>query len=174
MTNISVLGCILLLAGLAASAAHAEETLPKGIIKLNGQSAPPLALKNLDGELYDLAKSRGKWAFVHFWASWCGPCRKEMPTIQNIATTFKDSNLDIVLINTAEDEDTIFNFMGIVAPDLDTLMDVDGLVTEHWKPRALPETYLVDDKGRLRYMVFGGRPWDQPEYIDFLKRISQN
>ncbi|MCK5091293.1 MAG: TlpA family protein disulfide reductase, partial [Gammaproteobacteria bacterium] len=107
----------------------------------------------------------------HFWASWCGPCRKEMPTIQAIFPEFKDSGLEIVLVNTAESEDTVFNFIGIVAPDLNPLMDIDGLATERWQPRGLPATFFIDPKGKLRYLALGGRPWDKPEYLAFLKNL---
>jgi hypothetical protein len=75
------------------------------------------------------------------------------------------------VINTAESEDTVFTFLAAVAPDLVPLMDSDGLVTERWQPRGLPATYLVDPEGRLRYVALGGRPWDTPPYLDFLKRL---
>lgn len=156
---------------LAAGNSLAESVLPRGIIALSGQDAPPLILKDLDQTGYDIKQSRGKWVFTHFWASWCGPCRKEMPTIQAIASEFKHSKLDIVLINTAEDEDTVFNFLGIVAPDLNTLMDTDGLVTERWQPRGLPATYLVNPEGKIKYIALGGRPWDKLEYLNFLRQL---
>jgi thiol-disulfide isomerase/thioredoxin len=147
---------------------------PKGIIVLDPKPAPRLKLHNMDGESFDLADIRGRWAFVHFWASWCGPCRKEMPTIQTMAQRLADSGLEIVMVNTAETDDTVFSFMGIVAPDLTPLMDYDGLVTEAWQPRGLPSTYLVDPHGQLRYLALGGRPWDKTEYIRFLERIVAN
>ncbi len=105
---------------------QATSKLPRGIITVNGRDAPDLILKDINGETYDLSKSRGKWVFMHFWASWCGPCRKEMPTIQAISSEFKDSGLAIVLVNTSEDEDTVFDFLGTVAPDMNTLLDSDG------------------------------------------------
>ena len=81
--------------------------------------------------------------------------------------------LEIVIINTAESEDTVFEFLAAVAPDLNPLMDKDGLVTEHWQPRGLPATFLVDPAGRLQYLALGGRPWDAPEYMRFLKRLIE-
>ena len=94
-----------------------------------------------------------------------------MPTIQAIDAEFKDSGLVIVLINTAEDEDTVFDFLGTVAPDMNTLLDSDGLATEQWQPRGLPSTYFVDPEGRLRYIALGGRPWDKGAYLGFLKGL---
>ena len=151
--------------------ALAAEPLPKGLLVLDGRAAPPLVLDDLDGERWDISEARGRWLFVHFWATWCGPCRKEMPTIQAIFPKFDASQLEIVLINTAETEDTVFAFLAEVAPDITPLMDSDGLVTEQWQPRGLPATFFVDPQGRLQYLAFGGRPWDSPEYLEFVQRL---
>ncbi len=150
---------------------QSTSALPRGIITVDGRDAPELILKDINGDTYDLSKSRGKWVFVHFWASWCSPCRKEMPTIQTIASQFKDSGLSIVLVNTSEDEDTVFDFLGTVAPDMNTLLDSDGKVTERWQPRGLPSTYFVDPQGKLRFIALGGRPWDKGEYLGFLNNL---
>jgi len=144
---------------------------PKGIITLDGRDAPPLVLETMDGESWDISDSRGHWVFVHFWATWCGPCRKEMPTIQAIYPQFDPKQLEIVLINTSESEDMVFSFLASVAPDLDPLMDSDGAVTERWQPRGLPASFFVDPDGKLRYLALGGRPWDTPAYLDFIKQL---
>ena len=149
------------------------ETLPPGVMRLDNTTAPALQLNNLDGEPYDLKNTQGHWRFVHFWASWCGPCRKEMPGIERMIAALGDSELEIVLINTAETEDEVFTFLGIVAPDLVPLMDSDGKVTEVWQPRGLPATYLVDPAGRIQYQALGGREWEKPEYLEFLQGLSQ-
>lgn len=157
----------------ASQEAFALDNLPKGIMTLDGRHAPPLVLKDLDDNSWDIEQSRGHWVFVHFWASWCGPCRREMPAIQGIYPLFDPSRLEIVLINTAEAEDTVFSFIGVVAPDINPLMDSDGLVTERWQPRGLPATFFVDPNGKLQYLALGGRAWNKPEYINFLKRLIQ-
>lgn len=146
--------------------------LPPGVMQLAGVPAPELQLNDLDGTAYDLASTRGHWRFVHFWASWCGPCRREMPSIQRMITQLGDTELEYVLVNTAETEDEVFTFLGIVAPDLVPLMDTDGLVTERWQPRGLPATFLVDPDNRIRYQALGGRPWDTPVYLQFLRALS--
>ena len=155
----------------AALPALAADPLPKGLLVLDGRAAPPLVLDDLDGERWDISAARGRWLFVHFWATWCGPCRKEMPTIQAIVPQFDATQLEIVLINTAETEDTVFAFLAEVAPDITPLMDSDGLVTEQWQPRGLPATFFVDPQGRLQYLALGGRPWDSPEYLEFVQRL---
>ena len=158
---------LLLLTPLAGNAVE----LPPGVLTVTDRLAPDLKLDNLDGEPYDLAGSSGHWRFVHFWASWCGPCRREMPSIQQMIPQLEGSGIEFVLVNTAQTDDEAFTFLGIVAPELIPLMDYDGLVTEAWQPRGLPATYLVDPAGHIRYQALGGRPWEQPQYLEFLRAL---
>ncbi len=162
----------LALAGSQAFAQH--DRLPGGLMLAGGHPAPNLRLGDMDGERFDLTELRGRWAFVHFWASWCGPCREEMPAIQRMAENLSDTPLAVVLVNTAETEDTVFSFLGIVAPALNTLLDTDGLVTAQWQPRGLPATFLVDPAGKIRYLALGGRPWDEKPYRDFLRALTSD
>ncbi len=146
--------------------------LPQGIIKVTPpRPAPALRLKDDNSQVFDLTTQRGKWVFVHFWASWCGPCAHEMPLIQTLSTQLTHPNFHIVLINTAETEDTIFSFLSATAPQLHTLLDEDGQVSEAWAPRGLPSTYFVDPQGVIRYLALGGRPWDTAEYQNFIKAL---
>ena len=145
--------------------------LPAGIIALDGRVADPLKLSDADGNKINLESLRGNWVLVHFWASWCGPCRREMPAIQRMASAMEKTSLKLVLVNTAESDDTVFGFLSVAAPKLTTYMDRDGRVTEQWQPRGLPASFLVDPQGRLRYLALGGREWDTPPYLNFLKGL---
>jgi len=153
-------------------AVNASETdVPFGIRHYDKGIAQNFTLQDVDGETFELDQTRGDWVFLHFWASWCGPCRKEMPAVQKIASIFKDNNFQIVMINMAENDDTIFEFLASINVELISLMDVDGQVTEVWKPRGLPTTFLINPKGEIKYQAIGGRDWDKPEYITFLKKL---
>ena len=167
---------IWLLLGCLASSASAwcvePAPLPPGVMELEATPAPALRLNSLDGEPYDLTGSRGHWVFVHFWASWCGPCKREMPAIQRMVDQLHDGQLEFVMVNTAETEDTAFSFLAAVAPGVTPLMDSQGEVTERWQPRGLPASFLVDPQGRLRYQALGGREWDTAPYLDFLRRLA--
>jgi thiol-disulfide isomerase/thioredoxin len=144
---------------------------PKGIRHYEVGIAPGFTLADMDGQSFDLASARGKWVFLHFWASWCGPCRKEMPSIQRMSDTISDEKFEIMLVNTAENEDTIFSFLGEIGMDMNSLMDADGLVTEQYKPRGLPTTILIDPDGKVQYQAIGGRDWHEAMYIDFLRKL---
>ncbi len=145
---------------------------PTGIRHYEQGPAPEFTLKNMDGETFTLSSVRGQWVFLHFWASWCGPCREEMPAIRNMADELGNDKLEIVLINTAENEDTIFSFLAEIGMDMNSLMDVDGQVTEKYKPRGLPTTMLIDPAGNLQYQAIGGRQWQQPTYTEFLRKLT--
>jgi len=147
------------------------ETLPDGIIILDPVPANDFSVSDYDGKQYSLHQSRGKWVFLHFWASWCGPCRREMPKIADLIQRMQNRPIDIVLVNTAEDEDTIFSFLAGVAPSLHSYMDRDGLLTQKWAPRGLPTTFFIDPQGNRRYLALGGRPWDQDAYRDFIEQL---
>lgn len=147
--------------------------LPPGIIVVEGRMAPPFELADMDGNRYRLTPEAERWRFVHFWASWCGPCRREIPAIERMAQKLDRDQWELVMVNTAEDEDTIFTFLAGTAPELTTLMDRTGEVTEAWRPRGLPATYLVDPQGRIRYQALGGREWDEAAYMDFLYSLSR-
>jgi thiol-disulfide isomerase/thioredoxin len=146
---------------------------PPGLLPLDGKPAPPLVLSDSDGIALDLTTLRGEWVLVHFWASWCGPCRREMPTLSSMREQVSASDLALVLVNTAETDDEVFSFLGVTAPDLDSLMDRDGQVTKAWGPRGLPSSFLVDPDGRLRYIALGGRKWDSAPYLDFLRALTR-
>ncbi|MFO7603933.1 MAG: TlpA disulfide reductase family protein [Gammaproteobacteria bacterium] len=163
---------IVILYVLVALSPLAALELPRGIIETPRVQAPAVRLEDMDGRVQALQEYRGQWVFVHFWASWCGPCRKEMPHIQRLIQIMEDQGLAFMIINTAESEDTVFTFLGGVAPELHSLLDRDGLVTEAWQPRGLPATYLVDPAGQVRYQALGGRPWHEKVYVDFLRALT--
>jgi len=163
--------CFLVVTGPAWPVADAP-SLPPGVMVVNGTPAPALRLNSLDGEPYDLAASRGHWVFVHFWATWCGPCQREMPSIQRMIKQLQTRKIEFVMVNTAETEDEVFTFLATVAPDVTPLMDTAGLVTEQWQPRGLPASFLVDPQGHIRYQALGGREWDTAPYLDFLRHLE--
>jgi thiol-disulfide isomerase/thioredoxin len=156
-----------------ACTANTADELPKGIIEIEpAVNAPGLRLANGDGDVTDLRDLRGSWVMVHFWASWCGPCRIELPTVQRMAKQVVPEHIKLVMVNTAEKEDDIISFLFGVAPDLDTLMDSDGVVTNLWQPRGLPSSFFVDPDGKIRYLALGGRPWDTKPYLTFIRSLA--
>lgn len=153
--------------------AGAAGTLPKGVIEVTPpKPAPPLKLANMDGKVTDLKDHKGHWVMLHFWASWCGPCRVELPKLDRMAEKLVPKTIHLIMVNAAEKEDDVFVFLGGAAPNLDTLLDSDGAVTNAWQPRGLPSTFFIDPEGRIRYVALGGRPWDTKPYLEFARSLS--
>ncbi len=155
---------------MAGNHTYAAEA-PFGLRVYEVGHAPNFKLNNTDGEAFELDSTRGQWVFLHFWASWCGPCRKEMPLIQKLSEKIASDKFRIVMVNTSEDEDTVFTFLAGLSVEIDTLMDTDGQVTEVWKPRGLPTTFLIDPQGKVRYQAIGGRQWDNAVYVNFINKL---
>ncbi|HHO60015.1 MAG TPA: TlpA family protein disulfide reductase, partial [Thiotrichales bacterium] len=99
---------------------------PFGIRHYAIGEAKNFLLEDIDGEPFSLDSTRGRWVFLHFWASWCGPCREEMPTIQRLSEKMAGKPLAIVLVNTAEEEDDVFTFLSGIEVELNSLRDKDG------------------------------------------------
>ncbi|MEK8089054.1 TlpA disulfide reductase family protein [Thermithiobacillus plumbiphilus] len=164
---------LILLLGFLILSAPLQAAPPRGLMPVENRPAPALRLSDMDGRVTDLRSLRGQWVLVHFWASWCGPCRQEMPSLQRLDAKMPDSRLRLLLVNTAESQEEVFTFLSTVAPDLHSLLDPDGRVTENWRPRGLPSSFLVDPQGRIRYLALGGRDWDVPPYLPFLQGLTR-
>jgi len=119
--------------------------VPFGIRNYDIGAAQNFTLQDIDGENFELDKTKGNWIFLHFWASWCGPCRKEMPAVQKLANAMQDEKFKIVMINTAEDEDTIFEFLSAIDVELNTLMDVDGHGCRRTGHRSMEAAWIAYD-----------------------------
>ena len=152
---------------------HAQET-GKGLTKLaDAPNAPDFVLEDLDGEQFQLSEHRGQVVIINFWATWCPPCREEMPSMQRAWEQLEPEGIYLVGINVGEDEDTIFQFTADYPVEFPLLMDSDSSVINQWPVRGLPTTFVVDPKGQIVYRAIGGRDWNDPALLDFVKALKQ-
>ena len=135
--------------------------------------APQITLLDMDGKQVDLEKLRGQVVLVNFWATWCPPCRREMPSLQRLWKKLEKSKLHIVAVNVGEDADTVLGFMGTLddAPTFPIVFDKDSAVLRAWPVKGLPTTFLIDRKGHIIYRAIGGRDFDSPESIALLTKL---
>lgn len=124
---------------------------------------PALRLPRLDGGPWDLAAQRGHPVVVSFWASWCEPCRDEMPSLALMAQRHAADGLLLVTVNYQEGERPIRGFLRALELDLPVLLDRDGACTAAWTPRVFPTTVLIDALGRPRQRVVGEVDWGAAE-----------
>jgi peroxiredoxin len=133
--------------------------------------ASEFVLKDIDGKEYRLSQFRGKVVIVNFWATWCPPCREEMPSMDRAYEKLKKSGILILAINIGEDEDAIFKFTADYPVNFPLLMDQDSRVINQWPVTALPTTYVVDPKGHIVYRAIGSREWDDEVLLKKLKAL---
>lgn len=146
-----------LLLALALPAA-AEELKPWA-----GGATPPLELADLRGKKHSLADYRGKVVLVNFWATWCEPCREEMPSMERLRVSLAERPFAVLAVNLAEPESRIAKFLDTVPVGFPILLDRDTKTTRAWQAKVLPATYIVGPDGAIRYRHVGELDWSKPE-----------
>lgn len=144
----------LLFGGVSAAAAAAEVRL------WPGGPAPALELRDLDHRRHRLADYRGKVVLVNFWASWCRPCRDEMPAMQRLKARLAGKPFAVLAVNVDEPEPQIREFLSQIPVDFAILLDPGKKAVEAWKVRVLPASFIIGSDGRVRYTVVGELDWD--------------
>jgi peroxiredoxin len=137
-----------------ASAAVAADLKP-----WTGGPPPSFVLKGLDGASHRLSDYRGKVVLINFWATWCGPCRDEMPSIQDLSNQLKGKPFVVLAINLDEPESRIRKFLTQMKVDLPILLDPDRKVAREWDARILPASFVIGPDGRIRYSLVGELNW---------------
>jgi thiol-disulfide isomerase/thioredoxin len=146
-----------LLLALALPAAAAE------LKPWSGGSTPALELADLEGKKHSLADYRGKVVLVNFWATWCEPCREEMPSIERLRASLGGRPFAVLAVNLAEPESRIRKFLEAVPVGFPILLDRDTKTTRAWQAKVLPATYIVGPDGAIRYRHVGDLDWSTPE-----------
>jgi thiol-disulfide isomerase/thioredoxin len=140
-----------------ASALFAREPeVVRGQVK-----APALRLPDLNGKPIDLRDFKGEVVLINFWATWCPPCREEMPSLWKLQNTFRGKPFRVVAVNMAESKSEVNAFLPQeMKRDFVVLMDREGSVLQGWKVPVFPTTYIIDKRGRIRYHLAGPAEWD--------------
>jgi thiol-disulfide isomerase/thioredoxin len=142
--------------GLAAGAARAGYLVRPWAA---GKAVPKLELNDLDGKLWSLAAMRGQVVVMNFWATWCEPCRSEMPSLELLAQRHEHDGVSVVAINYRESLPAIRRFLEAQPVTLPILLDRDGGATSVWTPRVFPSTVLIDRNGQPQNVVLGELDW---------------
>lgn len=139
-----------------------------------GFPAPDFALKDINGRTYRLADLRGKIVFLNLWATWCPPCRMEMPSMERLHRRLQGT--DFIMLAVSEDEDgstavrPFVDQMGLTFP---VLLDQDGVLPARYGVTGYPETFVIDRGGRVIQHTIGPENWEsEPAYRYFLKLLE--
>lgn len=136
-------------------------------------NAPDFQLLDLDDIEHTLTTHEGKILIINFWATWCPPCRKEMPSMQRAWEKVKDQNVVLLGINVGEDADSVFAFGAEYDVTFPLLLDVDSNATKKWPIRGLPTTYVVDTNKKIIFEAIGGREWDDSTLLDQILALDE-
>ena len=128
--------------------------------------APDFSLQDVDGKTHKLSDYRGKVVMINFWATWCPPCRFELPSMQRAYEKLKEQGVEFLAVNLGEDADTIFTFTADYPVTFPLLMDIDSSVSDKYPVVGLPTTYFVAPNGRLVSRAIGSREWDEKEMLE--------
>lgn len=133
---------------------------------------PDFTLTDLQGKQYQLSDYRGNIVLVQFWATYCTPCRKEMPTMNRLIQKMQDKPFKIVTINMAEPQDAVEQFTKEVEIDFPVLMDENGSTISQWKVFAAPANFIIDKQGKIIYTLFGAIDWDSDKMVAKLSELA--
>lgn len=128
-----------------------------------GKPTPPLALPAWEGPGFSLAQARGQVVLLNFWASWCEPCRAEMPSLELLAERHAKDGLVVQAVNFRETDAAIRRFLAQWPLTLPILRDRDGAAARDWQVRIFPSTLLVGRDGRAAFSVTGEADWSGDE-----------
>jgi peroxiredoxin len=120
-----------------------------------GAPAPEFVLRDAEGNLRHLADYRGRAVWLNFWATWCDPCKRELPDIQGLADEFADDGLVVLTVNYQQSAEAARNFMEERDLDLAILLDRTGDVYDQYGLLGLPDSFFIDEDGVLRAMQIG-------------------
>jgi thiol-disulfide isomerase/thioredoxin len=153
-----VLVLLMLITACSQSASETEEN--------KRLAAPDLVLQDLAGNTHRIEQYRGQVLLINFWATWCPPCRAEMPSLWRLRKKIGANDFQIVAINMGEDKALITAFMPrSMLEDFIVLQDRKSALLEPWRVTALPASYLIDRQGRIASTYYGALDWDQPQMV---------
>ena len=168
-----IIRTLALLVLLFATAVQADPYADMTVERPNAPvAAPSFALTDLSGVKVSLASLSGKVVLLNFWATWCGPCRTEMPGMERVWQRYHDHGLAIVAVSVDEGgEERINKFVRRLNLSYPILLDPDSEIAELYGVSGLPASYLIDSEGRLVGRLEGSRVWDSPEGISLIEQL---
>jgi len=138
---------------------------------LTGQSAPDFALKSSSGENLRLSEYRGDVVMVNFWATWCGPCRQEMPLLDQLYSRYQRVGFSLLGVNIDDDSSKAMNMVSELGVSFPVLFDARKDVSRLYKVDAMPVTVLIDREGMVRYVHHGYEPGIEEKYLDQIRSL---
>ena len=147
-----------------------------------GDQAPELLYPDLNGEQFSLSKVKDKVVLINFWASWCGPCILELPSLEKLQQRFKDQDFTVVAVGIDDQKENLASFKAQYGLSFPILVDEEGSSKQSYHLSGVPETLILDKQGRVVLFidpedqqptakVNGPREWDSESFVEQIKKL---
>ena len=152
----------------------AEEKPGVTVGHLVGNRAPEFSLKQRDGKVVNLRDLRGKVVFLNFWATWCAPCRNEMPAMEVLHRKMKDRNFAMLAISGDQDGwasvEPFVSRLGLTFP---ILLDSEQKAAISYRAFRFPETFVINAEGIIIDKRLGAAPWEHPKFVGYFEKLTK-
>jgi thiol-disulfide isomerase/thioredoxin len=163
-----VIACLVITTSIVAAIASADTSR---FVPWTRSETPALSLNDPSGRVHALADYRGKVLLITFWATWCEPCRDEMPAMNALRQKLGGDGFEILAVNYGESPIRVREFLAREQLDLIALLDPNRDAAKAWRVRVLPGSFLVDAEGRVRYAVIGEYDWASDEAMRTVRAV---
>jgi peroxiredoxin len=133
--------------------------------------APNFTLKSNTGKNIKLSELRGQVVLLNFWASWCGPCRQEMPLLEKLQQRYSALGFTVLGVNVEEDSSKAKTLLKDIPVSFPILFDTQNIVSKQYNVSAMPSTVMIDRDGNMRYLHKGYKPGDEAQYKKWVKQL---
>ena len=168
--KILIITLALLLSGLISQAGAARSGLH---VFSDPQLAPAIELSDKTGTSRSLSAYRGRTVIVNFWASWCSPCRREMPSLQATAQRYADNRLIVLAVSLDDSWEDAENAMQGYEDDFVVLLDQGGETSARWMVNAVPTAFVIDHRGDIRLRIVGGYDWQGESLLRHFDKLTR-
>lgn len=142
-----------------------------------GDRAPDYSAPLLSGEEVSLSEQRGRVVLVNIWATWCGPCRVEMPPIQQVYERYRDEGFSVLAVSVDAGpghREKVRRFVEEYGLDFPVLLDPEGRVTRVFQTVGVPETFVLDREGRIVKRLIGATDWNSAAHRALIEELLRN
>jgi peroxiredoxin len=135
-----------------------------------GKPAPDFDTIDMKGNVWSLSKQKGQVVFVNFWATWCAPCREEMPSMQRLYAKLPKDKFKMIALFNNDKPAVVEGFVAKLGITIPILSDESNIIGTKYGLTGLPETFIIDKQGVIREKHIGPAEWDSPKFVDMLTK----
>jgi thiol-disulfide isomerase/thioredoxin len=155
----------------AVAAALLAAVPASGTAPSSSGPAPQFTLDARGGSKISLTQYKGQVVMLNFWASWCGPCRQEMPLLENIYKKYNKMGFTLIGVNVEPNSNEAEGFLKQTPVSFPVIYDKDSTVSKAYDVQGMPSTVIIDRKGNIRVLHRGYKPGDENEYLDSIRSL---